>query len=234
MYLWGLSPLFDKYYDNDKKCEELLKHSEFYNTENIFGSIICGIVTAMEEQRALGNDVDETLIHTTKLSLMGPMAGIGDALNPGLIVPLLLSIAITFSEGGSIAGALFYAITYNVVVVLISKILFTRGYKMGSDALGILIGEKANRIKESFILLGTIIMGGVAASYVGLNLAMTIPSGNDQILVQDLLDNVFPKLVPLCIVLGCWAVMSKKNFSAVKMILIMFICSFILSFFGII
>lgn len=234
MYLWGLSPVFDKYYDNDKKCEELLKHSEFYNTENIFGSVICGIVTAMEEQRALGQDVDESLIHTTKLSLMGPMAGIGDALNPGLIVPLLLSIAITFSEGGSPVGAIFYAVAYNVIVVLISRVLFQRGYKMGSDALGILIGEKANRIKDSFILLGTIIMGGVAASYVGLNLAMTIPSGNDQILVQDLLDNVFPKLVPLCIVLGCWAVMSKKHVSAVKMILIMFVCAFIMSFFGII
>ena len=26
-FLWGLAPLFEKYYDNDKKCEELLKHS---------------------------------------------------------------------------------------------------------------------------------------------------------------------------------------------------------------
>jgi len=33
---------------------------------------------------------------------MGPMAGIGDALNPGLIIPLLLSIAITLSNGGSL------------------------------------------------------------------------------------------------------------------------------------
>ena len=25
-FVWGLEPLFEKYYDNDKKCEELLKH----------------------------------------------------------------------------------------------------------------------------------------------------------------------------------------------------------------
>ena len=119
-FLWGLEPLFDKYYDNDKKCEELLKHYKFFNTENIFGSVIYGIVTAMEEAKALGKDVDDELIQSTKTSLMGPMAGIGDALNPGLIVPLLLSIAITLSTGGSILGAVFYIIVYNFCLLYTS------------------------------------------------------------------------------------------------------------------
>lgn len=235
-FMWGLSPLFAKYYNNEKRCKETLRHSEFYNTEIIFGSIICGIVTAMEEQKALGkSEVGDDLIRTTKLSLMGPMAGIGDSMNPGLIVPLLLSIAITLSAGGSIAGAVFYAVTYNVLVVAISKLLFYRGYHMGNDALSVLIGDKATQIKEAFILIGTMIMGGISASYVGFNLALTIPSGQDKILIQSLLDGVFPKLLPLGIVLGCWAVMSKyKKITAVKMMLILFAVIFVLSFFGII
>ncbi|GAH42087.1 unnamed protein product, partial [marine sediment metagenome] len=210
-FLWGLEPLFDKYYDNDKKCEELLKHYKFFNTENIFGSVIYGIVTAMEEAKALGKDVDDELIQSTKTSLMGPMAGIGDALNPGLIVPLLLSIAITLSTGGSILGAVFYIIVYNLVVILISKVLFYSGYRLGLDSIQTLIGEASNKIRDSFLLLGTTIMGGIAASYVGINLLVTYPSGNDQVSLQGLLDGIFPKLLPLLLVLGCWQLMAKKN-----------------------
>lgn len=82
------------------------------------------------------------MIRSTKLSLMGPMAGIGDALNPGLIIPLLLSIAITLSNGGSLLGVIFYAVAYNAVVIMISKLLFENGYRLGMDAISALIGER--------------------------------------------------------------------------------------------
>lgn len=231
--LWGLEPLFDKYYDNDKKCEELAKHYEFFNTENIFGSLIYGIVTAMEEQKALGNDIDDELIRSTKLSLMGPMAGIGDALNPGLIIPLLLSIAITLSNGGSLLGVVFYAVVYNVVVIAISKILFDNGYRLGIDAVNIFVGEKATRIKDSLMLLGTTIMGGISASYISISLAVNVPSGNDMVPLQSILDGIYPKLLPLLLVLGCWVLMSRKNISVVKMILLLMVAVFVLSACGI-
>ena len=222
-FVWGLEPLFEKYYDNDKKCEELLKHYEFFNTENIFGSLIYGIVTAMEEQKALGNNIDDEMIRSTKLSLMGPMAGIGDALNPGLIIPLLLSIAIALSNGGSLLGVIFYAVAYNAVVIMISKLLFENGYRLGMDAISTLIGEKATRIKDSLMLLGTVIMGGISANYISINLGVSVPSGNDLVSLQSILDGIFPKLLPLLLVLGCWQLMSRKNISVVKMIFILMI-----------
>lgn len=232
-FLWGLAPLFEKYYDNDKKCEELLKHYEFFNTENIFGSLIYGIVTAMEEQKALGNNIDDEMIRSTKLSLMGPMAGIGDALNPGLIIPLLLSIAITLSNGGSLLGVIFYAVAYNAVVIMISKLLFENGYRLGMDAISALIGEKATRIKDSLMLLGTVIIGGISANYISINLGVSVPSGNDLVSLQSILDGIFPKLLPLLLVIGCWQLMSRKNISVVKMIFILMIGVFVLALCGI-
>lgn len=232
-FVWVLEPLFEKYYDNDKKCEELLKHYEFFNTENIFGSLIYGIVTAMEEQKALGNNIDDEMIRSTKLSLMGPMAGIGDALNPGLIIPLLLSIAITLSNGGSLLGVVFYAVAYNAVVITISKLLFENGYRLGMDAISTLIGEKATRIKDSLMLLGTVIMGGISANYISINLGVSVPSGNDLVSLQSILDGIFPKLLPLLLVLGCWQLMSRKNISVVKMIFILMIGVFVLALCGI-
>ena len=112
--------------------------------------------------------------------------------------------------------------------------LFNSGYRLGLDAIQTLIGDASNKIRDSFLLLGTTIMGGIAASYVGINLLVTYPSGNDQISLQELLDGIFPKLLPLLLVLGCWQLMAKKNISVVKMIIILIIAMFVLAAIGII
>lgn len=233
-FMWGLTPLYDKYYENDEKCDRLLKHYKFFNVENIFGSIIYGIVTAMEEQKALNKDINDEMIETTKVSLMGPMSGIGDALNPGLLVPLLLSISIEFSKSGNLFGALFYIVVYNVLMIIVSKTLFNSGYKLGMDALKNLMSKSASNLRDSLLLMGVTIMGGITASYVNFNLAVKIPSGNDKILLQDVLDGILPHLLPLLLVLACWQIMARKNVSMVKMIVILFILTFALAFVGVV
>lgn len=229
-FSWSLVPLFKKYYNKAGQINGMKRHSTFYNTETVFGFVIPGIITAMEEQKAINHNVDDDVIETTKISLMGPMAGIGDAMNPGLIIPLLLSIAISFSQKGNPLGAIFYMIVYPLVVTIIMRFLFKKGYELGINGINILIGEKANKIKDALILFGTIIMGGVAASYVNLPLKLTIPSGKDQIKVENLLNGVFPKLIPLLLVIGTWYLMKKKNLSTLKMIIIYIISIFALSF----
>lgn len=233
-YSWSLIPLFKKYYNKTGQISSMKRHTSFYNTETVFGFIIPGIITAMEEQKAINNNVDDEVIETTKISLMGPMAGIGDAMNPGLLVPLLLSIAISFSQNGSPIGSIFYIIAYTAIVTFIMKFLFKKGYELGIDGINVLIGEKATKIKDALILFGTTIMGGVAASYVDLNLKLTIPSGNDSVKVQSLLNGVFPKVIPLILVLVTWQIMKKKNIGALKMIIIYIISIFALTFIGII
>ena len=42
--------------------------------------------------------------------LMGPLAGIGDSLVVGTIIPILLGVAMGMSTGGSPLGAIFYII----------------------------------------------------------------------------------------------------------------------------
>lgn len=231
---WALIPLFQKYYQKDGLVDGMQRHSKLYNTELVFGSVIWGIVTAMEEQKAITGGIDDDIIDSTKISLMGPMAAIGDAINPGLIIPLLLSIAIALSESGSPVGAILYMIAYPLIVTFIMKLLFFKGYKLGINGVQTLIGEKANKIKNAVILFGTMIIGGVAASYVDLSIATTIPSGEEQVSIQGLLDGIFPKLVPLLLILGTYAFMKKHKTSTLTMIFVYMIGVMILSFFGII
>ena len=126
-------------------------------------------------------------------------------------------------------------IVYNLVVILISKVLFNSGYRLGLDAIQTLIGDASNKI--SYGERRTYLLGDQLDSVLGYpfrdNLVNFL-NGNDQISLQELLDGIFPKLLPLLLVLGCWQLMAKKNISVVKMILILIIAVFVLAAIGII
>lgn len=137
---WAYSylPLADKYYkDNPEAYRRLLmRHSVFYNTEPQTGQLVNGIVASLEEQIGMGNLTDENLPVTVKASLMGPLAGIGDSIMQGILVPTLLSIAMGLSVGGSALGPLFYIITYFAIATTITIVSFRTGYKLGVGEIG--------------------------------------------------------------------------------------------------
>jgi len=229
--VYSLLPLWHKYYDKAKRFEAMKRHTIFYNTEMQLGALIHGIVVGMEEQKALGKDISDDVIRTTKVGLMGPIAGIGDSVWVGVCIPILLSIAIALSAGGSALGPLFYIVVYTGLVILGSKYLFDRGYKLGIDAVKDVIGERATKVVRSILLLGVIIMGAMAASYVGLTTKLTLGGGQK---VQDILDGLFPKLLPLLLVLGVWGLMAKLKVSPLLMVIIIAILAFVAAYFKII
>jgi len=204
--------------DKEEEIKALKRHSAFYNTEPQIGAIINGVACGLEEERANGADVDDEVINSIKIGLMGPLAGIGDAMVPGMLIPLLLSIGIGLSSGGSVLGPLFYIFTYIPIIVLTSYFLFFQGYKLGTKSIELIVGEVAQRARESFNLLGAIIVGGVGASYVGVNTILSIRTGNEDAVVSisNILNGIFPHFLSLAVILLCWVLMSKKNISALK------------------
>jgi mannose/fructose/N-acetylgalactosamine-specific phosphotransferase system component IID len=232
--VYSLIPLFDKYYKKEEKFEAMKRHTHFYNTEMQVGALIQGITVGLEEQKALGEDVSGDVIRANKVGLMGPIAGIGDSILVGVIIPILLSIAISLSAGGSVVGPLFYIAAYLALVLLGSKYLFDKGYNLGVDAAKIIVGEKATKIVNAIIVLGVTIMGGMAASYVGLATKISFGSGEETRMLQDILDGIFPKLLPLLLVLGVWGLMTKKKVSPLTMTLVLAAFSFIAAYLNII
>ncbi len=98
-HAWAYSylPFAKKYYHDqpDKKKALLVRHSMFFNTEPQAGQLITGIITSLEEEIAVGGDVPEEMPTNIKTTLMGPVAGIGDSIIQGIIIPVLLSIALS-------------------------------------------------------------------------------------------------------------------------------------------
>ncbi|EHA1126877.1 PTS system mannose/fructose/sorbose family transporter subunit IID [Vibrio navarrensis] len=225
----GMMPALKKLYPVQEDRKEAMKrHASFYNTEPQLGAIINGMAVGMEEKKANGEPIDGETINTLKVGLMGPVAGIGDSMIPGMLVPILLSIGMALAAGGSMLGPVFYIVAFNAIAIIGSYQLFMKGYKMGAGSVEMLVSHRSTKIREALSLLGVFVMGGVAASYVnlGTGLEFVTKDGVD-INVQVMLDGIFPKLLPLVVVLGTWFAMAKKGLSPVKAMLSLVVISFI-------
>lgn len=226
----SMESIADKLYPSqpEKKKEMIKRHTAFYNTEPQIGALINGIAVGLEEQKAMGNQgITGELISSLKIGLMGPLAGIGDSMIPGMLIPILLSIGMGLSANGSILGVLFYIVAYNTIIYFGSKYLFFKGYELGAESVDIFTGEKAQIITKSIVVLGMIVIGGVGASYVNLDIPAVFSLQGAKINIQEILDGIFPKLLPLLIIFISWFLMAKRKISPVKLILLYFIIAFL-------
>lgn len=220
---WTYLPLGEKYYADDPEALRrlLVRHSVFYNTEPQTGQLVNGIVCSLEEKIGMGEPVSEDVPVSVKASLMGPLAGIGDSLVQGILIPTLLSIAMGLSVGGNVLGPLFYIVAYGAIMAAVTVVCFRSGYRLGTKAIDAIIGENAKRITNMFNVLGTIVIGGLAATTIALTTPIAVPFGSDVKPLQEILDGFFPKLLPLVMVLFAWWLISSKRMSATKTLVIL-------------
>ena len=225
----SMLPVIEELYgDNKEEVKEALKRqSTFYNTEPQLGAVVNGIVIGLEEKRANGEAIDEEIINGLKVGMMGPVAGIGDSMIPGMLVPILLSIGMGLAQGGNILGPLFYIVVYNTIIIGGSYFLFMKGYRLGTDAVNLLIDERAEKLKEAFAILGVFVTGGIAASYMNVSTKLGFQSGSVNINIQEILDGIFPKLIPLVIVLFTYYLMTKKKLSALKAMMVLLVIAIV-------
>jgi D-glucosaminate-specific PTS system IID component len=232
-FLHSMMPIIKELYGDDKEEEikALKRHSVFYNVEPILGTVVPGIVAALEENRANGAAIDDEMINGVKVGLMGPLSGIGDSFFQGLLAPIFLSIGISFSEGGSVLGPLFYIFTMFPFIVFFSYFVYFRGYRLGVNSVDMFLGKNAKRIQEAFAVLGLIVTGAIGASFVSLSLNITVV---EEVTVQGFLDGIFPSFLPLMLLFVTWVLMTKKHVKATTLILAYVVLAFLGSLLGII
>lgn len=236
---YTLYPFFKKFYNNEGMIERMQAQSDMYNSESIFSTLTYGIMLSMEEEKALKGNVSDEIIRTTKASLMGPLAGIGDSAVQGTIIPLLLSLAISMTAGGSVLGPIFYLIAVPIILVAISKFLFDRGYTLGRSAVSMLASGNMQRITEAVSLFGVTVIGTLASTYLlpKTILAFETASGNNEATVvslQAMIDKIYPNLLGLLLVFVCYFFLRKKKVSMLKLILGMMAAIVVLAYIGIV
>lgn len=230
-YLCAMLPLIEELYDDeDKKAEAVNTYTAFFNTEPQLGSVVVGITAGLEEARANGEDgVDEETINGLRAGLMGPVAGIGDSLIVGTLIPILLGIALGMSTGGSPIGAIFYIIAWNLFAYFGMKFLYFKGYQLGGKAVEFLIGPQGEAIRESVSVLGGIVIGAVAATWVSVTTSFKLynDAGEAYLVLQDKLNEVLPGSLTAAFVMLCWYLMAKKKMSPVKVMLLLVVIAFV-------
>lgn len=231
-YLCAMLPLVEELYQNEEdKAKAMNTYTAFFNTEPQLGTVIVGMTAGLEEARANGQeDVDDETINGLRAGLMGPVAGIGDSLVVGTVIPILLGIAMGMSTGGSPLGAIFYIIVWNLFAYFGMKFLYFKGYELGGKAVDFLVGPQGEALRESITMLGGIVIGAVAATWVSIKTAFTMTAAGAEkpfLELQKTLDGVYPGFLTALFILLCWYLLAKKKMSPIKVMLLLVVIAFI-------
>lgn len=233
----GMKNVIAKLYtDPEERAEACQRHMEFYNSEfALVGPVILGLTIAMEEEKACGAEIDGLAISAVKTSLMGPLAGIGDTLRQGTLIPIIGSIAISIGQEGNLLGPIFYFFVTLALNFGISYTLYRKAYDKGRDFVGEFFSSgKMEKIMTMVTAMGSITIGALAATTVKLTSTAEIALGDNKLAVQtDILDKVVNNLLPFGMVMLTFYLMNKKV-SVNKVLLILFAIGIIGGLLGIV
>ena len=229
-YLTSMLSIVEELYDNkEDQARSMQTYTAFFNTEPQLGSLIVGITAGLEEARANGSEeVDDETINGLRAGLMGPVAGIGDSLVVGTLIPVILGIALGLSTGGSPIGAVFYIVVWNLLAYLGMRFAYFKGYELGDKAVEFLVGAQGQAIRKAVSIVGGMVVGGVAATWVSVQTSFQLGSAkNPYLVLQDKLDTVYPGLLTAIFIVFCWWLMAKKNISPIKVMLLLVVIAFV-------
>lgn len=226
------------YPDNkEKQIDVMVRESEFFNVHPEFGACILGLAISLEEDKALGEDIPNEFITNIKTSLMGPLAGVGDTIYQGVLIPILLALCIDISRAGdgNIWGALLYAFLMLVISYGFTYINFMFGYKAGGDAIMDLLEKGViNKLLLAASIMGCMVMGGLIVNYVKMSCGLVVTtSGTDFVIQEALFDAVLPNILPLGATMGIYYLMAYKKWTSIKIIGLVIVVGIVGGFFNI-
>ena len=226
--LWTVK---DKLYPGkrEKQKDLMERNMEFFNTEPIWGGCIIGISLAIEEEKAMNDEVPEELSSSIKTALMGPAAGLFDSLFQSTLIPILLAIGIGISsETGSIVGPLLYIALFWLIVPTVSWFLFYNAYRLGLDGVQtILTSGLKDKVISAANIVGLTVIGAVTASTCNIKTGLMYTQGDLVINVNDIINNIQPKILVLIMACVTYYLLAKKHVSVNKLMILMLIISVI-------
>ena len=213
-WLYCILPGLEKIHgDNKEDLQTSMQHNlEFFNTHPFLVTFVMGIVLSLEQQKA-----DINTIRAVRVAAMGPLGGIGDALFWFTLVPIVAGITANMAIYGSLMGPILVLLIFNLVQMGVRFFLMDWSYKLGSKAIEVLTAN-AKEFTRAASMLGVFVVGALTSNYGGTTVALTIANGDSPIVIQDILDGILPKLIPLGITLGLYYLIKKKGWTPVKCI----------------
>ena len=137
--VYAMEPIIRDLWEGEEEITaRLSSYRTFFNTEPQIGAAVIGMAAALEEDRANGSGMSDEMMRTVRNGLMGSLAGLGDAMLVGAVIPLLLCTVLGYGA----VGALLYILVYGIIGVWLQYRLFLRVYRQREEGLSFLYGKK--------------------------------------------------------------------------------------------
>lgn len=224
----AMIPAIKRFYSNkEDQAAALERHLEFFNTQPWVASSVIGITAAMEEERALGEPIDDATITNVKIGLMGPLAGVGDPIFWGTARPVLAALGASLALTGSIVGPLLFFVGINVIRILTRTYTFNLGYDRGTAIVREAGGGQLKKITQMASILGLFVMGALVSKWTSIKFPgvvsrITAADGSETVTtVQNILDSLLPGAAALGLTFLCMYLLRRKV-NAIWIILGMF------------
>lgn len=234
-FCYSMLPIIKKLYPNkDDQIQAMQRHMEFFNTTPHMSTLILGITAAMEEQNATDPEFETESINNVKVSLMGPLAGIGDSFIWGTLRIIATGVGVSLAAQGNILGPILFLLLFNIPAQGLRFYLMHAGYKLGSGFLA--------KVQESGLMdiltygasvLGLMVIGGMTAENVSISVPLVIGSGETATTLGEICNTIMPGLLPLAFTMLMYWLVSKKNVKTTTLLVALVVVGLVGSFFGI-
>ena len=217
---FAMSKALRKIYPNDEDYIEAMdNHFKYFNITPQMGNLVLGATLAMEEQDGLKA---KGAVQNLKISLMGPLSGVGDSLF-WVLWPTII---------GGISG--YMALQGNPIGAIIVKMALSNlGYSSGTKLITTL-GDKINLLTDAASVMGLMVVGTLIATVIKIYVPLTFKAGEVSLSLQtDVIDKIMPALLPVLLTALVYWLLGKKWWTPVKVILLLVVVSLVGAYFGV-
>lgn len=238
-FLYSIAPTLDRIYADEsdpeileRKKEAYHRHTALYNITQQLNSFVLGLVASMEEEYARDpKHFNPEVMNSLKVSLMRPLSGIGDSLLEGTLRIISFGLGASLAAQGLILGPILAILISGIPKALITWFGGKLGYTLGVDYVKQLqSGGMMERVMYAASIVGLMTVGAMIATMVGITTPLQFQDG--ALVIQDVLNGIFPAMIPLAITMTFYWLL-KKKVSLTVLLLGGIAASLAASFFGI-
>lgn len=230
----SIVPALNKIYKEDtQRIEAYKRHLEFFNMTPWLSTFAMGVTVAMEEKNAQEENFDASSINNIKVALMGPISGIGDSFFWGTLRIIATGVGTSLALQGNALGAILFLLIFNIPAMFMRYQGVMLGYKMGDSFIDKIVSSGLmNKLTYGASIVGLMVIGGMAASMVALNIPVTLGSGEGAQTILDVCNEIFPNLLSL-IAFAIMFKLIKKKIKAQWILVIIAVIGIAGAFFGV-
>ena len=228
-YLYMILPQLRKMYgDGTPELKQMMKlHTQFFNTSPFFHTIITGFDLALEEKEGVAS---ADAVNGIKTGLMVPFAPLGDTIFGSLVPAIMGTIAATMATQGQPWGIFLWiavAVAYDIFRWKQLEFAYKEGVKLITT-----MRDTLQAIIDAASVLGVFMMGALIATMINFEITWAPTIGEKVIDIQDIMNTIFPRLVPAVFTGFVFWLLGRKGMNSTKAILIIITLALALSAFG--